>query len=52
MLPSVAQGTRTSKNAACGFFTAPGGYGMSLWISIIAGVAILVGALRYLDRKA
>ncbi len=32
--------------------TIPGGYGLSPWISIIAGVAILVGALRYLGRKA
>ena len=32
--------------------TIPGGYGMSPWISIIAGVAILVGILRYIGRKA
>jgi Na+/H+ antiporter NhaC len=32
--------------------TIPGGYGMSPWISIIAGVAILVGVLHYLGRKA
>ena len=32
--------------------TIPGGYGMSPWISIVAGAAILVGVLRYLGRKA
>jgi Na+/H+ antiporter NhaC len=32
--------------------TVPAGYGMSPWISIIAGAAILVGVLRYLGRKA
>jgi Na+/H+ antiporter NhaC len=32
--------------------TIPGGYGMSPWISIIAGAAILIGALRYFGRKA
>lgn len=32
--------------------TIPGGYGMSPWISIVAGAAILVGALHYLGRKA
>ena len=32
--------------------TIPAGYGMSPWISIIAGAAILVGVLRYLGRKA
>jgi Na+/H+ antiporter NhaC len=32
--------------------TVPGGYGMPPWISIIAGIVILVGALRYFGRKA
>jgi len=32
--------------------TIPGGYGVSPWISIIAGIVILVGVLRYIGRKA
>ena len=32
--------------------TIPSGYGMSPWISIIAGIVILVGTLRYFGRKA
>ncbi len=32
--------------------TIPGAYGLSPWISIIAGVAVLYGVLRYFGRKA
>jgi len=32
--------------------TVPSGYGVSPWISIIAGIVILVGVLRYIGRKA
>jgi Na+/H+ antiporter NhaC len=32
--------------------TIPGGYGMSPWISLILGAAILVGTLRFFGRKA
>ena len=32
--------------------TIPGAYGLSPWISIIAGVAILYGVLRYFGRRA
>jgi len=32
--------------------TIPSGYGVSPWISIIAGIVILVGVLRYIGRKA
>jgi len=32
--------------------TIPGGYGMSPWVSIIAGIVILVSVLRYFGRKA
>ncbi len=34
------------------FGTIPGAYGLSPWISIIAGVAILYGVLRYFGRRA
>jgi len=37
---------------AVAFGTIPSGYGMSPWISIIAGIVILVGTLRYFGRKA
>jgi len=32
--------------------TVPGAYGLSPWISIFAGVAVLYGVLRYFGRKA
>ena len=32
--------------------TIPSGYGVSPWISIVAGILILVGILRYIGRKA
>ncbi len=32
--------------------TIPGGYGLPPWISIVAGVAVLAVALRFLGRKA
>jgi len=34
------------------FGTIPGAYGLSPWISIVAGVAILYGVLRYFGRRA
>jgi len=37
---------------AVGFGTIPSGYGMSPWISIIVGIVVLVGTLRYFGRKA
>ena len=32
--------------------TIPSGYGVSPWVSIIVGIVILVGVLRYIGRKA
>jgi len=32
--------------------TIPGAYGLSPWISIIAGIAVLYGVLRYFGRRA
>jgi hypothetical protein len=32
--------------------TIPGAFGLSPWISIIAGVAVLYGVLRYFGRSA
>jgi hypothetical protein len=32
--------------------TVPAAYGLSPWISIIGGVAVLYGVLRYFGRKA
>ena len=37
---------------AIGVGTIPGGYGLSPLISIIVGVAVLYGVLRYFGRKA
>jgi len=37
---------------AIGMGTIPGGYGLSPLISIIVGVALLYGVLRYFGRKA
>jgi Na+/H+ antiporter NhaC len=32
--------------------TVPGGYGLSPWISIVVGVAVLIGVLRFFGRSA
>ena len=34
------------------FGTIPGAFGLSPWILIIVGVAVLYGVLRYFGRKA
>jgi len=37
---------------AIGIGTIPGGYGLPPWISLIVGIAVLVGLLRYFGRNA
>ena len=37
---------------AIGIGTIPGGYGLPPWISLIAGIAILMGILRFFGRNA
>jgi len=37
---------------AIGIGTIPGGYGMPPWISLIVGIAILIGLLRFFGRSA
>jgi hypothetical protein len=36
---------------AIGFGTIPAGYGLPPWISLIVGVAVLVGLLRFFGRS-